>query len=166
MDLGPAWAKKWLDRVKAKTGVTPGIYTSKSVLFSYDWAAVAKTYLLWVAQYPNYEETGFLSEPWTDGWDFGARDSPLIFQYTGTGRIDGEPGDQAGRESWIHDYYSGSWGGISNYNGKADEGVVDGGPGALSGDVALGSKGHPSNSAAGTPVRPRWVRATMRCRPR
>lgn len=72
--------------------MTPGIYTSKSVLFSYDWAAVAKTYLLWFAQYPNYEETGFLSEPWTDGWDFGARDSPLIFQYTGTGRIPGYGG--------------------------------------------------------------------------
>lgn len=92
MDLGPAWAKKWLDRVKAKTGVTPGIYTSKSVLFSYDWAVVAKTYLLWVAQYPNYEETGFLSEPRTDGWDFGARDSALIFQHTGTGRIPGYGG--------------------------------------------------------------------------
>ena len=92
LNLGVAWAKTWLDRVKAKTGVTPGIYTSKSVCFAYDWAAVAKTYPLWVAQYPNYEETGFLSEPWTDGWDFGAWDSPLIFQYTGTGRIPGYGG--------------------------------------------------------------------------
>lgn len=92
LSLRPSWAKRWLDRVKAKTGVTPGIYTSKSVLFSYDWAAVAKTYPLWVAQYPNYEETGFLSEPWTDGWDFGAWSSPLIFQYTGTGRIPGYGG--------------------------------------------------------------------------
>ena len=92
LDLGPSWAKRWLDRVKSKTGVTPGIYTSKSVLFSYDWAAVAKTYPLWVAQYPNYEDTGFVSEPWTDGWDFGAWDSPLIFQYTGTGRIPGYGG--------------------------------------------------------------------------
>ena len=92
LSLGPSWAKTWLDRVKAKTGVTPGIYTSKSVLFSYDWTAVAKTYPLWVAQYPNYEETGFLSEPWTDGWDFGAWDSPLIFQYTGIGRIPGYGG--------------------------------------------------------------------------
>ena len=63
LDLGPSWAKRWLDRVKAKTGVTPGIYTSKSVLFSYDWAAVAKSCPLWVAQYPNYEETGFVDEP-------------------------------------------------------------------------------------------------------
>lgn len=92
LDLGPSWAKRWLDRVKSKTGVTPGIYTSKSVLFSYDWTAVAKTYPLWVAQYPNYEDTGFTSEPWTDGWDFGAWDSPLIFQYTGTGRIPGYGG--------------------------------------------------------------------------
>ena len=92
LDLGPSWAKRWLDRVREKTGVTPGIYTSKSVLFSYDWAAVAKTYPLWVAQYPNYEDTGFVSEPWTDGWDFGAWDSPLIFQYTGTGRIPGYGG--------------------------------------------------------------------------
>ena len=92
LNLGPSWAKKWLDRVRDKTGVTPGIYTSKSVLFSYDWAAVAKTYPLWVAQYPNYKGTGFLSEPWTDGWDFGAWDSPLIFQYTGTGRIPGYGG--------------------------------------------------------------------------
>ena len=313
LDLGPSWAKRWLDRVKAKTGVTPGIYTSKSVCFAYDWAAVAKTYPLWVAQYPNYEETGFLSEPWTDGWDFGAWDSPLIFQYTGTGRIpgygghldldlfygteddwrrlcavagasagtkevkevaisranvaaqimehlcncaehgysqpgrhgtsghcnvgtdagivkvtkgdrdcssavceawelalagtaydglitrynwtggmremfvgsglfswepmsfnasrgdiyldeenhtamcirndgmadllgefsisetggiDGEPGDQTGRESWVHDYYSGSWDGILHYNGKADGGAVGGGPDAPSDDVA------------------------------
>ena len=92
LSLGPSWAKKWLDRVKAETGVTPGIYTSKSVLFSYNWESVAKTYPLWVAQYPNYEETGFVSEPWTDGWDFGAWSSPLIFQYTGTGRIPGYGG--------------------------------------------------------------------------
>lgn len=92
LNLGVAWAKAWLDRVKAKTGVTPGIYTSKSVCFAYDWSSVAKTYPLWVAQYPNYEETGFLSEPWTDGWDFGTWDSPLIFQYTGTGRIPGYSG--------------------------------------------------------------------------
>lgn len=92
LDLGPSWAKRWLDRVKSKTGVTPGIYTSKSVLFSYDWSSVAKAYPLWVAQYPNYEDTGFTSEPWTDGWDFGAWSSPLIFQYTGTGRIPGYGG--------------------------------------------------------------------------
>ncbi len=78
--------------MREKTGVKPGIYTSKSVLFSYDWTSVAKAYPLWVAQYPNYEETGFKSEPWTDDWDFGAWDSPLIFQYASTGRIPGYAG--------------------------------------------------------------------------
>ena len=93
LGLGVAWAKAWLDRVKAKTGVTPGIYTSKSVCFAYDWSSVAKTYPLWVAQYPNYEETGYKSEPWTDGWEFGAWKDPLIFQYTSTGRIAGYGGN-------------------------------------------------------------------------
>lgn len=41
--------------MRDKTGVTPGIYTSKSVCFAYDWSSVAKAYPLWVAQYPNYE---------------------------------------------------------------------------------------------------------------
>ena len=28
LSLGPSWAKKWLDRVKAKTGVTPGVFVN------------------------------------------------------------------------------------------------------------------------------------------
>lgn len=92
VSLGVAWAKAWLDRVRARTGVTPGIYASKSVLFSYDWSSVARTYPLWVAQYPNYDETGFKGKPWTDGWDFGAWDAPLLFQYTSSGRIPGYGG--------------------------------------------------------------------------
>lgn len=93
LSLGVAWAKRWLDRVREKSGVVPGIYTSKSVTQEYDWTSVAKTYPLWVAQYPNYEKTGFKSEPWTDSSGFGAWSSPLLFQYTGTGRITGYSGD-------------------------------------------------------------------------
>ncbi len=58
------------------------------------------------------------------------------FSISEIGGIDGEPGDQTGRESWIHGYHSGSWDGILHYNGKADAGVVDGGPDTPSGDVA------------------------------
>ncbi|MBR3160912.1 MAG: hypothetical protein IKF14_17650 [Atopobiaceae bacterium] len=58
------------------------------------------------------------------------------FSTSEIGGIDGEPGDQTGRESWVHDYYSGSWDGILHYNGKADGGVVDGGTDTPSGDVA------------------------------
>lgn len=87
-----AWAKTWLDHVRAKTGVTPGIYASKSVLFSHDWTSVAKDYPLWVVQYPNYDDMGFKGEPWTDGWGFGTWDAPLVFQYTSSGRIAGYGG--------------------------------------------------------------------------
>lgn len=91
--LGPKWAKAWLDRVKAKTGVTPGIYMSKGVCNQYDWSAVAKDYPLWVAQYPNYERTGWQREPWTDSAPFGAWGKPIMFQYASTGRVKGYGGD-------------------------------------------------------------------------
>lgn len=60
------------------------------------------------------------------------------FSISETGGIDGEPGDQAGRESWIHDYYSGHWDGMLHYNGKADTGGASAptGSGASSGDVS------------------------------
>lgn len=60
------------------------------------------------------------------------------FSISETGGIDGEPGDQTGRESWIHDYYSGHWDGILHYNGKADTGGASTptGSGAPSGDVS------------------------------
>lgn len=60
------------------------------------------------------------------------------FSISETGGIDGEPGDQAGRESWINDYYSGHWDGMLHYNGKADTGGASAptGSGASSGDVS------------------------------
>lgn len=54
------------------------------------------------------------------------------FSISETGGIDGAPGDQTGRESWVHGYYSDSWDGILHYNGKADGGSSSGGVG---GDV-------------------------------
>lgn len=105
--LGPAWAKAWLDRVKAKTGVTPGIYMSKGVCRQYDWSAVVKAgYPLWVAQYPDYEPTGYKSNPWTDDYGYGAWSKPRIFQYASTGRLTGYPGNldldlhYGGRPEW------------------------------------------------------------------
>ena len=48
------WAKAFLDRVKALTGVKPLIYMSASPCNSYDWSAVANAdYGLWIAGYPN-----------------------------------------------------------------------------------------------------------------
>ena len=71
----------------------------------------------------------------------GSADLLGEFSISETGGIDGEPGDQTGRESSIHGYVSGSWDFILHYNGKADGGSASGGssPGsgnAPSGDVA------------------------------
>ena len=91
--LGVKWAKAWLDRVYAKTGVKPGIYMSKGVCNQYDWSSVVKAgYPLWVAQYPNYNATGFILDPWTDSRPFGAWGKPTIFQYTSCGKITGYAG--------------------------------------------------------------------------
>lgn len=94
IDLGPKWAKTWLDRVYAKTGVKGFIYMSKSVCNAYDWSAVAKAgYGLWVAQYPNYNRTGYQKNPWTDASKFGAWASWIVFQYASTGRVKGYDDD-------------------------------------------------------------------------
>jgi len=42
------------------------------------------------------------------------------FSISETGGIDGQPGDQTGRESRIRSYYDYPWDGILHYNGKAD----------------------------------------------
>ena len=91
--LDTEWAKKFLDRVYAKTGVRPLIYMSKSYTRSYNWSSVAANYKLWVAQYPDYSRTGYQTDPWTDKYGYGAWGGPTIFQYTSTGRISGYGGD-------------------------------------------------------------------------
>lgn len=68
----------------------------------------------------------------------GTADLLAEFSISETGGTDGEPGDQTGRESWVHGYYSGHWDGILHYNGKADTGGASTptGSGAPSGDVS------------------------------
>ena len=91
--LDPSWALAWCDRVYAKTGVKPGIYMSKSVANAHDWSKLAaKGYPLWVAQYPDYNTTGYKSKPWTDSSPFGAWGKPEMFQYTSSGSIPGYDG--------------------------------------------------------------------------
>ena len=89
---GPAWAKKFMDRVYSRTGVKPLIYMSKSVCRLYNWSSVAPKYGLWVAQYAyKYQNngTGYLASPWTDSGGYGAWDAPTLYQYTSAGRISG-----------------------------------------------------------------------------
>ena len=84
-----AYAKAFLDRVKNQTKVTPFIYMSKGVCREGDWSEVAKTYPLWVAQYKNYNETGYQENPWTDNKGYGPWAKPLIYQYTSCGKLSG-----------------------------------------------------------------------------
>lgn len=85
-----AWAKEWLDRVYAATGVRSAFYANFSSLNAYDWTFVAKDYPLWLAQYPTSVAQGYgpvathgdVKSYWTlDSW-----------QYSDKGQIDGFAG--------------------------------------------------------------------------
>lgn len=84
-----SYAKQFLDYVYASTHITPFIYMSKSVCRTYNWAGVAKRYPLWAAQYADKKTTGYKLNPWTDSLGFGAWTSPLIYQYSSTGKLPG-----------------------------------------------------------------------------
>ena len=100
---GPAFAKRFLDRIYQRTGVRPMIYMSRSVVHTYDWSSVAQSgYQLWCAQYlyKYYDTTnginGFVQNPDRGSYgshgknDFGAWGSqPSMYQYTSTGKLDG-----------------------------------------------------------------------------
>ena len=88
-----SYAKTWLDYVKAKSGITPIIYMQESLAAGLDWSAVAKSYKLWGAQYPNYNTTDYKTKPWTSGGWGAWGELPTIFQYTSSGRITGYSGN-------------------------------------------------------------------------
>lgn len=109
VDNGPSWAEMWMDYVYEKTGVKPIIYMSKSVTRSYDWSDVAAKYELWGAQYADILPHGWIENPWTDSYPWGAWGGgyPFIFQYSSVGGIQGYSGNldknisNATREKWL-----------------------------------------------------------------
>lgn len=77
------WCLKWCNYVYQKTGIKPLIYVQKSAM-----DAVKKAgYGLWVAQYPDYNETGYQEHPWNEG-----KYNCLIRQYTSVGKLSGYSG--------------------------------------------------------------------------
>lgn len=88
-----AWCHQFADRIKQKTGVNIFVYMSKSVCRRRNWSSVAKTCPLWVAQYANYNRTGYQTSPWTDSGGCGAWESPAIFQYSSAGMLSGWNGN-------------------------------------------------------------------------
>ena len=92
---GVSWAKTWLDRVYALTGVKPLIYMSNSVVNSYNWSSVANAgYELWNAgYYKGYDVfNGYKPDAPLIGGT-GAWKSATIYQYTSSGRLSGWNGN-------------------------------------------------------------------------
>lgn len=74
------WCLQWCSYVQKKTGIKPIIYVQKSAM-----DAVKRCgYGLWVAQYPDYNETGYQEHPWNEG-----KYNCLIRQYTSVGKLSG-----------------------------------------------------------------------------
>ena len=91
------WCLKWCNYVYQKTGIKPLIYIQKSAM-----DAVKKAgYGLWVAQYPDYERTGYQERPWNEG-----AYNCIIRQYTSVGRLSGYAGDLDLNKAYIS---SASW---------------------------------------------------------
>lgn len=77
------WCLQWCSYVQKKTGIKPLIYIQKSAM-----DAVKKAgYGLWVAQYPDHEQTGYQEHPWNEG-----AYNCLLRQYTSVGKLAGYAG--------------------------------------------------------------------------
>lgn len=77
------WCLQWCSYVQKKTGIKPLIYIQKSAMDAMKKAG----YGLWVAQYPDYVETGYQEHPWNEG-----AYNCLIRQYTSVGKLSGYSG--------------------------------------------------------------------------
>ena len=87
------WCRQWLQHVKDRTGVTPLLYISKSLISATDWTPVTNMSVAgWIAQYANDNYTGWQNDPWTDSKPF-APFNVALYQYTAHGRINGYSGD-------------------------------------------------------------------------
>lgn len=87
------YCRTFADRIHDKCGVWPFIYMSASVTRRRDWSLVSEKCPLWVAQYPNYNITGYKSDPWKDNKGLGAWGKywkgEKIRQYSSCGTIRG-----------------------------------------------------------------------------
>lgn len=88
VNCGPGYAKEFLDRVQAKTGIKPMVYMSGSVVNEWDWSGVvAGDYGLWVAYYSLDSCNGYVPDaamyPISD-WSGAA-----MLQYTSGGYLPG-----------------------------------------------------------------------------
>lgn len=89
-------------RVIELTGIPPMLYGSASVYKQLKQVADKYNCGLWIAQYPNYNATGYLDTPWNEG-----AYSCAIRQYSSSGRLPGYNGNldlnkfYGDREAWM-----------------------------------------------------------------
>ena len=81
-----SWIRVFVNRVHARTGVWPLVYTSAAYLWQIP-SDVRAHCGLWVAQYANNNATGYQTRPWNYG-----RYGEAMRQYTSNGRINGYAG--------------------------------------------------------------------------
>ena len=86
------YCEQLLVAIQKKTGITPFLYMSKSVARQYKWE-VGRNFPFWCAQYKNYNQTGYQTNPWTDAKGWGAWTGCKIFQYSSKGRLKGYNSD-------------------------------------------------------------------------
>lgn len=84
---GREWVRSFVKQVKARTNVPPIIYGSASPLSAANIPGIAQEENcgLWVAAYPNNNQSGYRDEPQLLG--------SVIRQYTSKGRLEGYGGD-------------------------------------------------------------------------
>ena len=120
-----SYAKSWLDRVYQLTGVRPLIYMSKSVCNQFNWSSISKDYGLWVAQYANYNRTGYQTNPWTDNSGYGSWPGPVIFQYSSSGLLNGWSGNLDLNVAYMDATTWKKYAQGDNYNGSNNTGNGD-----------------------------------------
>lgn len=81
--LNGNWVREFVNRVHARTGVWPMVYTSAAYVWNIP-SDVRKNCGLWVAQYANMNATGYQSRP----WNYGAAGEAMR-QYTSSGYVSG-----------------------------------------------------------------------------
>lgn len=85
---GRTWVKKFADRIKGKTGVTPVIYASSSVIKEQSLGKLG--YPIWCANY--YKGYNKIEGYDTSGCKIGYSNS-IMWQFTSTGRLKGYNGN-------------------------------------------------------------------------
>lgn len=89
---GGSYVKAFCDRVYARTGVKPIVYTGSYVVRSQDFSGVkASGYGLWVAGYPSNAATGYTPNR-TMPYNLGIYDRAVMWQYSSNGIVSGYNG--------------------------------------------------------------------------